>query len=50
MVVNVNKHPFEIKNYGSGKEPSAETFDDAGKPMVIEWFNDSYIEIPIWKN
>jgi hypothetical protein len=50
IVVNVNKHPFEIINYGSGKEPSEETIDDAGGPMVIKWFNDSYIEIPIWKN
>lgn len=50
IVVNVNKHPFEIINYGSGKEPSKETIDDAGEPMVIKWFNESYIEIPISKN
>lgn len=45
IVVNVNKHPFEIINYGSGKEPS--TINDAGEPMVIKWFNGSFIEIPI---
>lgn len=50
IVANVNKHPFEIINYGSGKEPSVETIDDAGEPMIINWLNDSYIEIPIWKN
>lgn len=50
IVANVNKHPFEIINYGSGKEPSTETIEDAGEPMIIKWFNDSYIEIPIWKN
>lgn len=50
IVVNVNKHPFEIINYGSGKEPTEETINDAGEPMDIKWFNESYIEIPIWKN
>jgi uncharacterized protein len=49
IVVNVNKHPFEIINYGSGKEPIKETIRDAGEPMVIKWFNDSYIEIPIFQ-
>jgi uncharacterized protein len=49
IVVNVNKHPFEIINYGSGKEPTEETIRDAGEPMVIKWFNDSYIEIPIFQ-
>ncbi len=50
IVANVNKHPWEIINYGSGIEPSAETIKDAGEPLAIKWFNDSYIEIPIWKN
>ncbi len=47
VVLNVNKHPFEIINYGSGKEPAFETIDDAGEPLEIRWFNDSYIEIPV---
>ncbi|MBK6263837.1 CocE/NonD family hydrolase [Marivirga sp. S37H4] len=50
IVVNVNKHPFEIINYGSGKEPSEEIITDAGAPMIIKWFSDSYIEIPVWEN
>jgi type I restriction-modification system DNA methylase subunit len=50
IVLNVNNHPFEIINYGSGKEPSTETIEDAGEPMIIKWFNDTFIEIPIWKN
>jgi hypothetical protein len=50
IVVNVNKHPFEIINYGSGKNPSDETIDDAGEPMQIKWYSDSYIEIPVWEN
>jgi putative CocE/NonD family hydrolase len=50
IVANVNKHPWEIINYGSGKEPTTETILDAGEELVIKWFNDSYFEIPIWKN
>lgn len=50
VVLNVNKHPFEIINYGSVKNPAFETINDAGEPLEIQWFNDSYIEIPVWKN
>ena len=50
ILLNINKHPFEIINYGSGKEPTDETIKDAGEPIVIKWFNDSYIEIPIGKD
>ncbi len=47
VVLNVNKHPFEIINYGSGKAPAFETIDDAGEPLEIQWYNDSYFEIPV---
>lgn len=47
VVLNINKHPFEIINYGSGKEPAFETIDDAGEPLEIRWYNDSYFEIPV---
>lgn len=50
ILLNVNKHPFEIINYGSGKEVSEETINDAGEPMQIKWHNDSFIQIPVWKN
>ncbi len=50
IVANVNKHPFEIMNYGSGKNPADETIDDAGEPMQIKWFSDSFIGIPVWIN
>lgn len=49
ILLNVNKHPFEIINYGSGKPVSEETIKDAGKPLDIKWYNDSFIKIPIWK-
>lgn len=49
ILLNINKHPFEIINYGSGKPVSEETIKDAGEPLNIEWHNDSFIKIPIWK-
>lgn len=50
ILLNVNKHPFEIINYGSGKPVSEETIKDAGEPLQIKWHNDSYIKIPVWKS
>lgn len=49
VVINVNKHPYDIINYGSGKDVSSEDISDAGEPLKIKWFNDSFIKIPIWK-
>ncbi len=49
ILLNINKHPFEIINYGSGKLVSEETIQDAGEPLQIKWHNDSYITIPVWK-
>ena len=49
LVVNVNKHPFEIVNYGSGKEVCDETIQDAGQPLQIQWHNNSYIRVPVLK-
>jgi uncharacterized protein len=50
ILLNVNKHPFEIINYGSGKEVVDETIKDAGQPLQIKWHNSSFIKIPVWKN
>jgi len=50
ILLNINKHPFEIINYGSGKPVSEETIQDAGESLQIKWHNDSYIKIPVWKN
>lgn len=46
-IVNVNKSPFEQINYGTGKDVSQETLKDAGKPLQVRWYNDSYISLPI---
>ncbi len=50
ILLNINKHPFEEVNYGSGKPVSEETIKDAGEPLQIEWHNDSFIKIPVWKD
>jgi uncharacterized protein len=50
ILLNINKHPFEIINYGSGKPVSEETIKDTGEPLQIKWHNDSFIKIPVWKN
>ncbi|TGD59875.1 CocE/NonD family hydrolase [Flavobacterium humi] len=50
VLLNINKHPFEIINYGSGKPVSDETIEDAGEPLEVKWHNESVIEIPVWKN
>ncbi|CAM4158401.1 CocE/NonD family hydrolase [Gillisia limnaea] len=50
ILLNINKHPFEIINYGSGKQVSDETIKDAGEPLEIKWHNESFIIIPIWRN
>jgi predicted acyl esterase len=48
-ILNINKSPFEQINYGTGKEVNAETIKDAGTPLRIKWYNDSYLKIPVWK-
>lgn len=49
VILNVNKHPYEQINYGSGRDVSDETIADANEPMRIQWYNDSFITIPIWE-
>jgi len=49
ILLNINKHPFEIINYGSGKPVSEETMQDAGEPLQVKWHNNSFVRIPILK-
>lgn len=49
ILLNINKHPFEIINYGSGKNVVDETIKDANEPLQIKWYSDSYIKIPVWR-
>jgi len=33
----------------SGKDVSDETVADAGEPLEIRWYRDSYIDLPVGK-
>ncbi len=47
VLLNVIKQPdFQI-NYGTGKDVSDETIADAGEPLEIRWFGDSFVELPV---
>lgn len=49
IVVNGIKEPFTEINYGSGKPVSEETILDGKTPLVIKWYSDSYIQVPVNK-
>lgn len=49
VTLNVNKNPYAQINYGTGKDVSDEDITDAKVPLLIKWYNDSYVKIPIWK-
>lgn len=50
LLVGVNNNPNWQINYGSGKDVSDETVKDAGEPLEIKWYNESYVEIPVYKD
>lgn len=50
LFVGVGKSPYWQINYGSGKDVSDETIKDAGDPLEIKWYNNSYVEIPVYKD
>ena len=47
VVLSVLKSPGAQINYGTGKDVSDETIADAGEPLTIRWFGDSFIDIPV---
>lgn len=49
VYVDVNKNPFSELNYGTGKEVTKENIKDGNKPLIVKWYNSSYVEIPIRK-
>jgi putative CocE/NonD family hydrolase len=49
IILNVNKHPFEEINYGTGKNVHDETIKNADEPLLVKWFTDSFIKVPVWK-
>jgi uncharacterized protein len=49
VTLNINKNEFAQINYGTGKDVSDEDIRDAGTPLEIEWRNDSFVRIPVWR-
>jgi putative CocE/NonD family hydrolase len=49
IVLQVIKQPDQQINYGTGRDVSDETIADAGKPLEIRWYGNSYVDLPIWQ-
>ncbi len=47
VLLNVIKQPDMQINYGTGKDVSDETIADVNEPLMIKWFGDSFVDIPI---
>jgi hypothetical protein len=45
-LLDVNKNPFAQVNYGTGKDVSDESIQDAAKPLTIRWHSNSFINVP----
>ena len=49
FVLGVVKQPeFQI-NYGTGKDVSDESVNDAKEPLQVKWSNASFIDIRAWR-
>jgi uncharacterized protein len=46
-VLSVLRSSAQEINYGTGKAVSEETIADAGAPLTISWFADSFIDLPV---
>jgi putative CocE/NonD family hydrolase len=49
IVLSVGKRPDREINYGTGGDVSEESIADGRIPLKIQWYNDSYIDIPVHK-
>ncbi len=47
VMMGVNKNPSWEINYGTGKDVSDETINDAEEPMKIKWYSSSFVKLPI---
>lgn len=47
VLVDANKNPFAQVNYGTGRDVSDESVQDAGDPLVIEIRSGSYLAVPL---
>ncbi len=47
VLLNIIKQPDMQINYGTGKDVSDESIVDANEPLIIKWFGDSFVDLPI---
>lgn len=47
LKLNVNKNAGAQVNLGTGKDVSDETIADAGEPLIVKWYSDSKINLPL---
>jgi predicted acyl esterase len=47
IVLNIIKNPGQQINYGTGRDVSDETVADGTEPLRIQWFGDSFIDVPV---
>jgi hypothetical protein len=47
MILGISKRPDREINYGTGNDVSEETIAEGRVPLKLQWYNDSYIEIPV---
>ena len=47
LLANINLNPDSQINYGTGREVSDETIQDAADPLQLEWLTGSFVELPI---
>jgi uncharacterized protein len=46
-VISVIKEPGRQINYGTGKQISTETIQDAQTPLRVRWLGSSYLDVPV---
>jgi predicted acyl esterase len=47
VLVSLIRQPSAEIDYGTGKDVADETVTDAKEPLKIQWFDDSYIDLPL---
>ena len=47
LLLTVNKNPYAQVNYGTGKDVSDESIDDADRPLNVRWHDTSFIDVPL---
>jgi len=47
VLLSIIKQPDMQINYGTGKDVSDESIADANEPLIIKWFGDSFVDVPI---